>query len=292
MRSLEKHSANIFRILFRPYLKKFKEKSPEKILERSLKMLDESAVSDLKKYVISCQHPSGGFTDRSGEPDLYYTLFGYFICNAIGLQNILPAAVRFAEDEVRNGDPDDLHLNCASIILSELSEDSSLLKSLKKRIRKNMTGRMERQPGYAAFISLLTCYYTDDFKGLFRIRKNPGSLRNNESFPATVTAALLVLHKSFKKSDRELTRKLDEFYDKSGGFKAVKAAPVADLLSTAAALYSLYFTESDLRIIKPDCLIFISSLFRDGGFGSNISDPDPDIEYTFYGLLALGSLAD
>jgi len=255
-------------------------------------MLDESAVSDLRKYVISRQHPSGGFTDRSGKPDLYYTLFGFFLCNALGLQSLLPAVVEFSENEVRNSDPDDLHLNCALIILSELSEDRSLLKSLKKVVGKNITERMERQPGYGAFISLLTCYYTDDFKGLFTIRKHLGSFRNNEPSPATVIAAMLILHEIFDKSDRELNKKLDEFYDKSGGFKALRTAPMADLLSTAVALYSLFLTESDLRIIKPDCLAFISSLFRYGGFSGNLSDPDTDIEYTFYGLLALGSLAD
>jgi hypothetical protein len=45
-------------------------------------------------------------------------------------------------------------------------------------------------------------------------------------------------------------------------------------------------------MIKPDCLDFIDSMFKNGGFGGNVLDQDPDIEYTFYGLIALGSLAD
>ncbi len=82
------------------------------------------------------------------------------------------------------------------------------------------------------------------------------------------------------------------YYSYTGGFKATEAVPVPDLLSTAVALYALDFVGYDLRRIKPECLTFTDSLFTEGGFGSNYLDPEPDIEYTFYGMLALGSLAD
>lgn len=72
---------------------------------------------------------------------------------------------------------------------------------------------------------------------------------------------------------------------------ATKTTKAADLLSTAVALYSLYFAGADLRKIRPACLDYIDSLFHNGGFSANSIDPDTDIEYTFYGLLALGALA-
>jgi len=80
------------------------------------------------------------------------------------------------------------------------------------------------------------------------------------------------------------------FYRGKGGFAALHQTPTEDLLSTAVALYALHFTDSDTRLIKPDCLGYVDSLFRDGGFRSTESDVEIDIEYTFYGLLALGSL--
>jgi len=78
---------------------------------------------------------------------------------------------------------------------------------------------------------------------------------------------------------------------KNGSFAAVKNAPVGDLLSTGVALYALKVAGADIRKIAPDCLEYIDSLYSDGGFCATILDPDPDVEYTFYGLLALGALA-
>lgn len=80
------------------------------------------------------------------------------------------------------------------------------------------------------------------------------------------------------------------FYREKGGFTALQNTPTEDLLSTAVALYALNYTDSDIRLIKPDCLAYVDSLFHDGGFRSTEPDVEIDIEYTFYGLLALGSL--
>ncbi|NSW95909.1 MAG: hypothetical protein HPY62_14460, partial [Bacteroidales bacterium] len=69
-------------------------------------------------------------------------------------------------------------------------------------------------------------------------------------------------------------------------------AKVPDLLSTAVSLYALNYADSDLTEIRPDCLTFIDNLFMGGGFAGTVFDTEPDIEYTFYGLLALGALAE
>ena len=68
-------------------------------------------------------------------------------------------------------------------------------------------------------------------------------------------------------------------------------APCEDLLSTAVALYALHFLDADIRIMKPDCLIFIDDLYDNGGFRATKYDSVTDVEYTFYGLLALGSMS-
>ena len=82
------------------------------------------------------------------------------------------------------------------------------------------------------------------------------------------------------------------FYRANGGFTALTNAPSTDLLSTAVALFALHFTGCDLRLIRPDCFIFIDGLYRNGGFRANTLDNEIDVEYTFYGLLALGALND
>jgi hypothetical protein len=83
---------------------------------------------------------------------------------------------------------------------------------------------------------------------------------------------------------------LKTFYRGKGGFTAINHAPYEDLLSTGVALYALNFINADIRLMKPDCLSFIDNLYQNGGFRSTQVDFETDVEYTFYGLLGLGSL--
>ena len=255
-------------------------------------MLDDNAVSEIREFVRSRQHSSGAFVDRAGKPDLYYTLFGFYLANTLGLNEILRAAGAYAENESGNSKTDFIHLQCAAILITELSDNKKLLTAIRKQIRRNLSSQMRKQPEYGAFVTLLACYHTRDYLSVFKVMRHLKRLKDKETLPSTVIAALIVIQSSFKDLIDNLIKKLIDFYDRDGGFRAVKTAPVADMLSTAVSLYALRFSGYDLRMIKPDCLRFIDSHYIDGGFCSNILDRDPDIEYTFYGLLALGSIAE
>src|SRR5206468_311855 len=77
-----------------------------------------------------------------------------------------------------------------------------------------------------------------------------------------------------------------------GGFYAAPAAPIPDLLSTATALHALAGMRVDLEPIKEPCLDFIDSLWVNrGAFFGTWMDDEPDCEYTYYALLALGHLS-
>ncbi|MBM3837987.1 MAG: hypothetical protein FJ398_08475 [Verrucomicrobia bacterium] len=77
-----------------------------------------------------------------------------------------------------------------------------------------------------------------------------------------------------------------------GGFLAVPAAPMPDLLSTATALHALSGMQVDFSAIKESCLDFVDSLWtNEGAFHGSWGDETLDCEYTFYGLLALGHLS-
>ena len=76
--------------------------------------------------------------------------------------------------------------------------------------------------------------------------------------------------------------------DASGGFRADAAAPVPDLLSTATALFVLRCYE--VRPLVPTRDFIEAHWLDNGGFGATLWDEEGDVEYLFYGLLALGSL--
>ena len=80
------------------------------------------------------------------------------------------------------------------------------------------------------------------------------------------------------------------FFEEGRGFKAFPQVGTADLLSTAAALFALKEAGADLRIIAPSCLHFIQENYSSGAFLAGNGDEIRDLEYTFYGLLALGTL--
>jgi len=78
----------------------------------------------------------------------------------------------------------------------------------------------------------------------------------------------------------------------SGGFLAVPAAPLPDLLSTAVTLHALDSMQVPLSRVKEPCLDFIDTLWSaEGGFHGHWADDHLDCEYTYYGLLALGHLS-
>jgi prenyltransferase beta subunit len=77
-----------------------------------------------------------------------------------------------------------------------------------------------------------------------------------------------------------------------GGFLAMPRAPIPDLLSTATTLHALACLDAPLPAAsKERCLDFLDTLWTaEGGFHGHWADDHLDVEYTFYGLLALGHL--
>ena len=144
--------------------------------------------------------------------------------------------------------------------------------------------------GYTRFLVCLSLLYLRDYiaswKAFRSFRKSSAEVQK----PCPVVAAEQIL--AYLKSGSKGCRPGDimAFYRGNGGFAALLGAPLPDLLSTAVSLFALGFTGYDLRLLKPDCLGFVGSCYKEGGFMSSKNDTQPDIEYTFYGLLALGAL--
>ena len=107
--------------------------------------------------------------------------------------------------------------------------------------------------------------------------------------PQTSTAACCVLamqHQTGEARDTALISWLKARQDQTGGFYASEVAPVPDLLSTAVALFTLRL----IGIRPQSASQFIEAHWIDmGSFSPTVLDEYSDVEYLFYGLLALGS---
>ena len=102
-----------------------------------------------------------------------------------------------------------------------------------------------------------------------------------------VCCLLAMQHQTGSQIDAALLECLKQRQDTTGGFYASDVAPIPDLLSTAVALFTL-------RLIGTragDASDFIKAHWLDnGGFAPTLYDNYSDVEYVFYGLLAIGAI--
>jgi len=276
----------------------------------SPKLLGDAA--DLTaEFFSSRMHPGGGFQDREGAPDLYYTVFGLEGLRA--LQRELPAdATRnYLQSFGERPELDFVHAACLARCWANLDE-SAPAEHLTQLIESRRTpdGGYNPTPGaahgtaYGCFLALgayqdleldppqpermLAC--------IDSLRSADGGYSNQPGAPLGLTpptAAAITLSRALGRRPPQgaaewlLQRCLPE-----GGFFATPAAPLPDLLSTATALHALTGAGVSLEPIREACLDFVDSLWTNrGGFYGHWSDDSQDCEYTYYGLLALGHLS-
>ena len=266
-------------------------------------------------FLQSRINEDGGFKDRAGGSDLYYTVFG---CEAmLALRADLPfASIASYLRRFGNGDGlDFVHQACLARAWADLPKEyrgqvpgDGILAGIESH--RSGDGGYDSRPGsaqgtaYGCFLALgayqdlgaepprsramLTC--------LENLRAEDGGYANQPDLPTgltTATAAAVTLLRQFKASVApELAPWLLARCHADGGFFANPAAPVPDLLSTATALHALAGMQASFEEIKEPCLDFVDTLWTNrGGFYGSWGDDTLDCEYTYYGLLALGHLS-
>ena len=101
-----------------------------------------------------------------------------------------------------------------------------------------------------------------------------------------VCCVLAMQHQMGQELDATYVEWLQQRQDETGGFYASEQAPIPDLLSTAVGLFTLRLIGKEVKDATP----FIEAHWLDhGGFAPTLYDDYSDVEYVFYGLLALGS---
>lgn len=277
------------------------------------KLLGES--SDLVRgFVRSQLQGDGGFPDRSGSSDLYYTVFG--LESLAALQADLPAGntSRFLRPFGAGASLDLVHLTCLARCWAALPQpglDADAAGALASHIERHRSadGGYHPQPGsphgtaYHAFLAFgayqdlgAELPRAEDLRtSLESLRAAGGGFSNEpQSGGATsaTAAAVMLLRQLDAPIPADTASWLLAQCHPDGGFRATPAAPMPDLLSTATALHALAALHAPLEAIAERCLDFVDTLWTNrGAFYGTWADDQPDCEYTYYGLLALGHLS-
>lgn len=290
MKFLAKPLKTIFEIFARQSVRIFQSASIELVLKKSLQVLDDQSIDNMKTFVKQQQTDKGGFADRAGKCDLYYSLFGCFLAEALEMEEVLLSLKEYVKNVIGNQTVNGVHLHVAAILYIKLFDITTFPIDFKEKVYQDLLLQNKKQEIYTGFMSMLTFYYLEDYYGLYRVGKHLKGISNRTSMPCSVASAQLILQKCFGKPILSMEKLLHSFYRNDGSFNAITGAPTGDLLSTGVALYAFRLANSDIRIIAPDCLRYVDALFTGGGFCATVYDVQPDVEYTFYGLLAVGSL--
>ncbi len=277
-------------------------------------LLGES--SDLvSNFVLSCLHADGGFEDRDGKPDLYYTVFGLEALLALGAEVPVDRVEPFLRGFKGGTELDLVHLSCLARCWSALpgaepsaAERAMMLERLAEfRVVGEGYGNLPcdtRGNVYACFMALGTCQDlaadlpdpTEVVSFVDRMRTADGGYGNEEAMrigTLPVTAAAVTLLRNLGQDVPATTPDwLASQRHTSGGFLATPDVPMPDLLSTATALHALAGLQHPFDELLEPCLDYIDTLWTNrGGFHGHWADDELDCEYTFYGLLALGHLS-
>ncbi|MEO0414828.1 MAG: prenyltransferase/squalene oxidase repeat-containing protein [Verrucomicrobiota bacterium] len=278
-------------------------------------VLGEEATDLIHQFLLSQEHAEGGFCDRDGDQDLYYTSFAIDALTA--LQKPLPEGglKRFLDGQYdKLSELDFVHLCCLARCYSALPNGGTDAESLQKvydQIERyaakaggyNQAEGSETGSAYACFLAYGA--YADHGKGvpdkpgvmgcLESLKSDEGAWANDTFLPVSnvpATAAAISLCRNFGMPIGQDT--IDWIlgcFHPTGGFVPFPGAPLPDLLTTAVALHGLDGLQADFAQLKEPLLDFIDTLWTaDGGFHGSWEDDDLDIEYTYYGLLALGHL--
>lgn len=278
------------------------------------KLLGDSAglVAD---FLRSTQTKEGGFADRGGRADLYYSVFA--IEGLFALRADLPlVSFRSFLESYEGGEGLDFVHACCLARCWAMFRDTPPAPGVIDRILAQVEACRSPDGGYAARPGddIGTVYHSFLAIGAYQdlgrdqpearrvldcvrsLRLPDGGYANQRDLPVGLTpptaAAVTLLRHFNEPPDAAAGDWLMARHFPQGGFFATPDAPIPDLLSTATALHALSGLKREVEPIRDLCLDFIDTLWTTrGGFLGSWEDEELDAEYTYYGLLALGHLA-
>ena len=275
-----------------------------------------------RRFVLDRQRADGGFAGRLGASDLYYTDFALRVLwlaeePAGRAEDTRAALERIAVFIQKTGvAPRDVvdwfsvlnvarmlkncGLNTGSADVSSASQISNLKSQIP--IPNPQSAIRNPQSSYHTFLAALSYEMLGEpfpesaaAAGTIAALKRPdGGYTETPSGTAGQTnasaaaVAFLTMRGAITTPDRETVNFFCAMQAPDGGFRASVEAPESDLLSSFTALVTLFALDGFKSIDLTAAVRWIGSLAgEEGGFRAALSDTEPDIEYTYYGLGAL-----
>ncbi len=276
-------------------------------LKAGKNLLGKEAIDHLTTFVKSQMISDQSFKNKSGKSDLYYTLFGWMLCLILDIRLDINKMTTYLNNQ-KEEDLDLIHYTaykrCQLIYF--LMKHGKIItwfrmlknKSIKSLNEFNSVPHGDFNAPYTQFIWLSLIEDTgnklkDDKtvqETLVQYRMiNGGYLNVKDGQTATTNAtvaALSVLGQTQGYQHNKDVEFLKNIQSSNGGFPATNSSPVPDLLSTATALFMLKCYQQKP---KYNALDFIEAHWSGHeGFMATLLDEKSDVEYCFYGLLALG----
>ena len=270
----------------------------------------------VERFVHSTAAPGGGYVDRGGRRDLYYTSFALDALVALdALDRAGPhlAATREWLASFESGERLDWVHRCCLARSWAAFPPSALPDDTRRRMAAAFAPHRAADGGYAsrrgaargtAYGGFLARNAHDDLRtplpdpgaladSLAALRSADGGWSNEPGQPEGSTTATAAAVATLRGLDRPVPESVAGWFlarwHPAGGFVAAPDAPLPDLLSTAVVLHALDALDVRWRDRRDTVLDFLDSLWTNvGAFHGSWADDEPDVEYTFYGLVALG----
>ena len=275
----------------------------------------------VRGFLLNHLADDGGFLGRDNRSDLYYTVFGLELLIALDCPVPVDSLKKYLNAFGQGRKLDLVHLASLTRCHANLADTTS--NTIKPALKEGLAERLlelrckdrsfstgvsdEHGNAYGCFLALAMCQDLDipvSDSGAIRrcletLIMDDGGFANEvtgriSAVPSTAAAlcSYYMLGLTFPEKPVEW---LIEQIHSHGGFCALSVENplcMPDLLSTATALQALSYSRSK-KIQREQHLDFLDSLWNpQGGFSGSWADSTVDCEYTYYGLLALGYLAD
>ncbi len=279
------------------------------------KLLGESTEL-VRHFLERQQNEDGGFKDRSGTSDLYYTVFGLDGLLALQAESPTDRVAAYLRSFGDGRELDFVHLCCLARAWAALSHQARLEFAASAEILRRIEAFRARDGGYhsvrasesgTAYAAFLAVGAYQDLKAEVKqpmrlvqslkfLETNDGAWANERNATLGSTNATAAAITTLRNLNAPLNPSAGDWLlarcHREGGFLAAPGAPIPDLLSTATALHALAGLQVSFEPVKEKCLDFIDTLWtNEGAFHGQWADDAVDCEYTYYGLLALGHLS-